>query len=181
MAHANLSPNWEASAKTLQSPAEARAPTWSWEPQRFIEWHTGHGKANNSKNHSIANAENIRISRSQVLSLLKEKQWKADIFKKGRVTLVVLFLEVSLPLGVWLFQVSTVNARREGILFAWVFLYWRTGKTTMYWNKRMDYKSLTWTKGAVCSFYHTKVHSNSFPLKPHWTLRTANMWYLGHV
>lgn len=58
MTHANFSPSWEPAAKTLQSPAEARAPTQGWEPQRFIEWHTGRGKANNSKNHSLAKAQN---------------------------------------------------------------------------------------------------------------------------
>lgn len=54
----------------------------------------------------------VRTSRSQALSLPKQKQCKTDIFTKGGVTLVVLFLEVSLPLGVWLFQVSTTSARR---------------------------------------------------------------------
>lgn len=39
----------------------------------------------------------VRMSRSQVLSLLKEKQHKADIFLKRGVALTVLFLEVSLP------------------------------------------------------------------------------------
>lgn len=65
----------------------------------------------------------VRMSRSEVLSLLKQKQCKADIFLKRGVTLAVLFLEVSLPLGMWLFQISTASPRREGILFAWGFFY----------------------------------------------------------
>lgn len=58
MAHANFSPNWEPPAKILRSPAKAKAPTQWWEPQRFMDWHTGGGKDNKSKNHSTAKAEN---------------------------------------------------------------------------------------------------------------------------
>lgn len=67
-------------------------------------------------------------------------------------------------------------SEEKAFYFLVLFLHRRTGKTTVYWNKRRDYKSLPQTKGAVWrSFYSTKVHNNSFPVKPRWILWTANM------